>query len=156
MAEVTLPRVSTSYCYIANTSDFTPELSLAEQFSHVTPLNPVASDVHSSLTASSTSSVFISSSASSRPHGGPASGSCVLSSSRGEKKDNALSKQLVLPSDIPVGPMRSQPRARLLTSTAALAILEEKEQKKKQEVEMKEQRKRQREEKKRKKSRRVH
>ena len=134
------------------TSAHTPELSVAEQFSHVTPLNPVASDIHSSLTASSSSSVFTSSSASSRPHGGPASGSCVLSSSSGEKKDSALSKQLVLPSVYtPVGPTRSQPRARLLTSTAALAILEEKEQKKKQEAEMKEQRKREREEKKRKK-----
>ena len=72
--------------------------------------------------------------------------------SSGGEKDDSLTKRLVVPSaSTPNAPKKAIPRARLLTSTAALEMLEEKEQKNKKELELKEQRKREREENKRKK-----
>lgn len=50
----------------------------------------------------------------------------------------------------PSGPKKAPPRARLLTSTAALEMLQEKEKKKKEEAELKEQKKKEREDNKRK------
>lgn len=58
--------------------------------------------------------------------------------------DNMVSKYLVAPTT-PCEPKKAAPRARLLTSSDAMAILEEKERKKQQEAEEKEQRKKERE-----------
>ena len=123
------------------------ELSLSDQFTAVSPLTPVALNI-TIVSGASTSSGATSSKPTEHTPTLLSSGS---SGSSGRKKDDSLSKQLVVPSAAtPAGPKKAPHRARLLTSTAALEIIEEKEQKKKRELELKEQRKRAREENKRK------
>ena len=75
----------------------------------------------------------------------------ILPSPQGSTKDDVVSKYLVVPGfSTPSVPKIHvvPPHARLLTSTEAIAILEEKERKKQQEAAEKEQRKKEREEKK--------
>ena len=118
------------------------ELSLSDQFAAVSPLTPVAVNV--TIVSSASTSANATSSKPDTP-------TLLGSGSSGRKKDDSLSKQLVIPSaETPVGPKKAPPRARLLTSAAALEIIEEKEQKKKRELELKELRKCTREENKRK------
>ena len=109
------------------------KLSLSDHFTGVSLLTPVAANI-------STTSISLSAT-SSKPAGNTPT--LVSSGSSGKDKDDSLSKQLVVPSAAtPVGPKRAPPHASLLTSTAALEILEEKEQKKKRELKLKQQRKR--------------
>ena len=110
-------------------------LSLSEYFSGVTPLTPVAADHSKTCCSSSLKPPEIT----------------PTSLSSGKSNDTPLRKHLVVPSaSTPSVPTKAKPHARLLTSAAALELLEEKEQKKKKELELKEQRKREREENKRK------
>ena len=109
--------------------------SLVDHFSEVNPLGTVADNIPSNSSVNNDSS---NTSLVSAPH----------------SEVNALSKYLVLPgTSTPSGPKKAPPRARLLTSAEALAILSEKEQKKQKEAEEKEQKKKEREEKKKAKER---
>ena len=125
------------------------ELSLSEQFAEVSPLTPVAVNISKTSDPSSSSSITPSRNTPVLPS---RSTPVLLSSgSSGRERDDLLSKHLVVPSaSTPAGPKKVPPRARLLTSSAVLEILEEKELKKKRELELKEQKKREREENKRK------
>ena len=69
----------------------------------------------------------------------------VVGSPQGSSTESVISRFLVPSVGTPSGPKIAPPKARLLTSIDALAILEEKEQKKQQEAEEKEQRKKERE-----------
>ena len=64
-----------------------------------------------------------------------------LRSLQGSSTESVISRFLVPSIGTPSGPKIGPPKARLLTSIEALAILEEKERKKQQEAEEKEQRK---------------
>jgi len=65
----------------------------------------------------------------------------VVGSPQGSSTESVISRFLVPSVGTPSGPKIAPPKARLLTSIDALAILEEKERKKQQEAEEKEQRK---------------
>ena len=122
--------------------DPTASLSLTEHFSEVTPITPVSD--HAGQPPTSHGSNTRSSAASSSDSTGR-----ILPSPQGSTKDDVVSKYLVVPGfSTPSVPKIAPPRARLLTSTEAIAILEEKERKKQQEAAEKEQRKKEREEKK--------
>ena len=108
--------------------------SLVQHFSHVTPLTPVATKDQSKASSSGKS------------HLSP-------QSCRGSK---AVSKYLVPPAtSTPSGHKTGLPRACLLTSAAALQLLEEKEQKQKEQEQLKQQKKKEREENKLKEGRRT-
>ena len=97
---------------------------------------PSSGSTSSGVPSSGSSSSGVPSSASTSKHLSANSPSLETSSS---KEDSALSKFLVAPSvSTPCGPKKAPPRARLLTSTVALEMLQEKEKKKKQEAELKE------------------
>jgi hypothetical protein len=95
-----------------NDADGSSDVSLAQHFSYVSPLSAVASNILSPLSS-------------------PDSPASVSRSASDHSTGNVISKYLVGPSSsTPASRKTPLPRARLLTSAAALQILEEKEPKK--------------------------
>ena len=106
----------------SESDSYSPDVSSSEKSSSITPKTP-------QLTQSQSTS------------------STPLGNSAGMHKESCVSKYLATPCSSSAS-SKSAPKARLLTSADALAILEEKERKKKEAAEEKERRKKEREEKK--------
>ena len=118
-----------------NVAGVSSDISLTQVFSNVSPLSAVASNIRSPLSS-------------------PNSLVPVFRSPNDTPPNSTIAKYLVgvAPSlSTPISRKTQLPRARLLTSTAALEILNEKERKKQQEADLKEQKRKEREEMKQKK-----
>ena len=116
-----------------NVAGVSSDISLTQAFSDVSPLSAVASNIRSPLSS-------------------PNSLVPVFRSPNDTPPNSTIAKYLVAPSlSTPISRKTQLPRARLLTSTAALEILNEKERKKQQEADLKEQKRKEREEMKQKK-----
>ncbi len=114
------------------------DMSIIALFPDVLPLTEVANDVDSSLSSCPGSTTR---------RNNESTGPLLRSPPERPTDSAGLSKFLVLPAT-PCGPKKTPPKARLLTSSDAIALLEEKERKKQQEAEEKERRKKEREAKK--------
>ena len=111
------------------TGDSSSHISLTAYFANVTPLNAVDGPTPPPLSSS------------------PPSASSLVIRSPKDTPPSVISKFLLTPDMSRLDKKKAPfPRARLLTSTAALQILNEKEEKKQQEAKLKEQRRREREE----------
>jgi len=97
-------------------------MSLITHFQDVSPLTPLASEVDHTSSGSAGSATCRSTGLASP----------VVGSPQGSSTENVISRFLVPSVGTPSGPKIALPKARLLTSIEALAILEEKERKKQQ------------------------